>query len=177
MQNPITDYGHIRITRVISDGEHGNVQAERVIPVIVEGDATPEAVQAAEAVAWAAAGDQVAEQINVAFEREGRPAPNYDGPRYSVSLWDPDPNILLITPDRTDVPGGTAWRFNWCQAGHRLSAARRLAELIMSNSLNITACDDYCDGDFTALEKRYGKIQAKQKEEGKIQVYEDRILY
>lgn len=167
-------YGHVRVTRVISDDRHGNVQAERVIPVVVEGDdPTLEAIHQAEHEAWLDAHNQVTAAINEQFERQWLPAPIYSGPRYNVLIWRPDRHILLIAPRALKVPGGTLqWRFGEGD-NHRLVAARKIAERIVARHPEITDCWDFCDGDFTALEKRLAEIEAERAIEQEPEQHDD----
>lgn len=156
------EYGHVRVTRVIADGDHGNVQAERVVPVIINSDPTPDEVMAAETGAWAAATEQVVEQINQLFERQWMPAPYHGGPRYDLCLWQPNAAILLIVPRGAHVPGLTHRYSHSLADGHRLASARAIAAYIVDTTLEITECWDFADGDFTELKHRLAKIKAER---------------
>lgn len=144
--------GTVSYKRVIRDNSHGKVQAERVLPVFVQGEPTPQAIQDATAAAWAAVVAQVNETINSAFEREGKPAPCYDGPRYHVARWTPQDSVLLIIPQGARPPGGH--RSHYIGGARRLDNARQIAAGILEHSHSALELLDLSDGDFTELQTR-----------------------
>lgn len=158
-QQQYLTYGQVTYKRVISDGDHGNVQVERTLPILLDPDKlTPDAIQEAENVAWAEVIEQVNEHINSLFELEGKPAPLYDGQRYHVGYWRPDETLLLIVPEHASPPGGI--RTEYGTRCHRLPAARHIAERLMEQKSYIDDTWDFWDGDFTELQARWDKLLA-----------------
>ena len=153
-QKGTISYGNVVFSRIIADGSHGNVRAERSIPVLVREGATPPQIAEAEASAWAQAMAQVAETINAEFELEDMPAPMYDGQRYVLCKWKPDPSILLLIPQHSQVPGDIHTLF--FQKAHRLPKARELGSYLLATGQGqYTDFWDFADGDFSELEELY----------------------
>ena len=150
-------YGYVTFKRVISDGDHGNLQIERSVPVLVDTQPnqpiTPEMIQAAETDAWAKAVGQTVDQINRQFEREDKPAPIYLGPRYNVVIWRPEPSIVLIIPYSASdlVPGGCDYQNAY--KAHRLEKAYEIADRAVEQNQHLRDMWDFSDGDFTDLQE------------------------
>lgn len=155
----LTPYGHITYKRVISDNDHGNVQVERTIPVLIQGQPTPSAILQATTDAWDAAIEQVNEHINRQFELEGMAAPCYDGLRFTVARWVPDDCVLLILPEHSRPPGQVrAYTYG---KGRRLDDARRIAARIVQNDPSLVDLVDFSHGDFAALQTRLDDLHAE----------------
>ena len=157
--NHTLTYGYVTFKRVISDGNHGNVQIERSVPVIIDAQPdqpiTPEMIDAAETAAWSKAVGQVTNQINLEFEREDLPAPIYLGPRYTVVKWRPESSIILIIPEgyTSQVPGG-CWNIQpYLNGGHRLEKAREIADRVVAQHEHFRDMWEFSDGDFSDLQE------------------------
>jgi hypothetical protein len=155
-----TTYGHISFRRVISDGNHGNIQIERSQPVIVDSDDPgPDDLASAQTAAWESVISQVNEQINNAFEREDMPAPIDDGTqRARIAYWGPDDSLILIIPRGAYIPGGIRPIYGNAGDWHRLPTARHIANRLVDTNRSIRDCWDFSDGDFTELQTRLDQL-------------------
>jgi hypothetical protein len=151
------NYGTVTFSRVISDGNHGNVKAERSISILIPPGAGPSNIAEVTTEAWIEAMDSVFETINQAFEAQGLPAPYLPGDQigYILQRWSPDLSILLLIPfgSHHRVPGETSPYWFGEQSGpRRLDDAQRQARRIVAFDSKITDYWDFSDGDFEELQ-------------------------